>query len=117
VADAADLLDEEVDGFGRPVRGTCGLVVGEDLVTPAVDGAGEAGELGDVRVGCVLEEHHEPSSCGGKVGCGVDLGEQLASEPDGGDLARSPAAIPLRRRSQPRSFKFFQVINSSRRIP
>jgi hypothetical protein len=87
VADASDLLDEEVHGFGRPVRSTCGLVVGEDLVTPAVDGAAEAGELGDVGVGGVLEEHHEPSSGGGKVGCGVDLRQEFSGEPDGSDLA------------------------------
>jgi len=57
VADAADLLDEQVHGLGRSVRRATGLVVGEHLAVPAVDGAGEAGELGHVGVGGVLEEH------------------------------------------------------------
>lgn len=44
VADAADLLDEQVDGFGRSVGGAGGGVEGEGLVAPPVNGAGEATE-------------------------------------------------------------------------
>lgn len=62
MADAADLLDEQVDGFGRSVRCTAGAVVGEDLVSPTIDRSRETGELGDVGVGGVLEEHDQPPS-------------------------------------------------------
>src|SRR3954466_14917091 len=48
VTESSDLLDEQVDGFGRSVAGAAGGVEGEDLVTPPVDGVGEAGEFGDV---------------------------------------------------------------------
>src|SRR4051812_28479500 len=40
VTDAADLLDEQVDRLGRPVRQLRG-VVGEDLVLPGADGGGQ----------------------------------------------------------------------------
>jgi hypothetical protein len=56
VAEAADLLDEQVDGFGGSVGGAVGGVEGEELVAPAVDGASEPGQLGDVGVGGVLED-------------------------------------------------------------
>ena len=47
---------------------------------------GQTGELGDVGVGGVLEEHDQPPLRVREIGGGVDLGEQFAGEPDGGDL-------------------------------
>ena len=87
VAEAADLLDEQVDGFGGSVGGAAGGVEGEDLVAPAVDGVRKPCELGDVGVGGVLEEHDQPALRVGQVACGVDLGQEFAGEPDGGDVA------------------------------
>src|SRR5215204_5895846 len=87
VADATDLLDQQVDRFGRSVAGAAGGVEGEDLVAPAVDGAGEAGEFGDLDVGGVLEEHDQPTLGVGQVVGGVDLRQELAGEPHGGDFA------------------------------
>jgi hypothetical protein len=53
VPDALDLLDQEVDGFGRPVGDPVGVEVGQQLAVPGVDGAGQALELGDIGVGAV----------------------------------------------------------------
>ena len=55
-------VSTEVDGFGRPVRCAAGGVEGEDLVTPAVDGVSEAGDLRHVGVDGVLEEHEASGS-------------------------------------------------------
>jgi hypothetical protein len=49
VADAADLLDDEIHGFGRAVGGAAGGVEREDLVSPGIDGAREPGQLWDVE--------------------------------------------------------------------
>ena len=87
VAEAGDLLNEQVDGFGWFVAGATGGVEGEDLVAPVVDGVREPGELGDVGLRGVLEEHDEPSFRVVEAVGGVDLGEELAGEPDGGDVA------------------------------
>ena len=76
----------------RSLSGTWGLVISgslavlQDFVTPTVDRAGEACELGDLGVGGVLEEHDQaPLRVRKILGC-VDLGEQLSGEPHGCDL-------------------------------
>jgi hypothetical protein len=47
VADAFDLLDQQVHGFGWPV-GQAGAVPAQDLGFPAAHGGGEAAELDEV---------------------------------------------------------------------
>lgn len=66
VADALDLLDEKLHGFGRPVREP-GVVVGEDLVPPGGDGASESGQLGHLRFGAALVEPGEPAAGMGEI--------------------------------------------------
>ena len=91
-----------------------GGVVGEGLIRPAVDGASEAGQLGDVGLGGVLEEHDQATLGVGQVVGGVDLREQLAGEPDSGDLTiDAPAARPARSLSQPFALRLRHVISSS----
>ena len=68
VAEAADLFEEQVDGFGRSVRCAAGGVEGEDLVPPAVDGVREPGEFGDVGVGGVFETDQPAFRVGGVRG-------------------------------------------------
>ena len=90
----------------------------EDLVSPGVDGASKARQLGDVGVGGVLEEHDEPALGVGEVSGGVDLDEEFTGEPDRGDFAVGIT------RSEPGAEAFpavlgqvVQVRSSSRRIP
>ena len=91
VTDAANLLDEQVDGFGRSV-GTPGGVIGEDLVLPAGDGAGEPAEFGDVGIGAPQVERFEPTpGMGYALGC-VYLPKQLLTQGGGGDLTVGIAA-------------------------
>jgi hypothetical protein len=59
---AADLLGEHVHVLNAAVRGSAGSVVGEDLASPAVDGAGQSGEFGDFGVRAVLEEHDQAAA-------------------------------------------------------
>ena len=93
-------------------------MVGEDLVTPPVDGGGKAGQLGDIVVGGVLEEHDQaPLRVSEIVGC-VDLGEQLASQPDSGDLTVDVTSSETGAEIVPFPvIEVAHVINSSRRIP
>jgi hypothetical protein len=67
VADALDLLDEQVDAFGRAVR-VAGRVVGEDIWLPGSDGAGEAAAFAHVAVGAVRAEPLEVPPGDGAVG-------------------------------------------------
>jgi hypothetical protein len=87
VADAAEFFDDQVDGFGGAVIGAAGGAEREDFVTLGVDDASEPGELWDLGVGGVLEEHDQSSFRVGEIFGGVDLDEEFACEPDGGDFA------------------------------
>lgn len=79
VAVAADLLGEHVDVLDAAVRGPAGGVIGEDLGCPSVDRAGEAGDLGDLGFGAVLEEHDESAAGVRWVDRSVDVAEELLS--------------------------------------
>ena len=46
-ADAADLLDEQVDRFGGAVAGAVGVEVGQVLVPPSGQGPAQPGDFGD----------------------------------------------------------------------
>ena len=59
---SAGLLGEHVDVLDSAVRGASGAVVCEDFGCPAIDGASQAGELGDLGVGAVLQEHDESTA-------------------------------------------------------
>lgn len=60
VAVTADLLGEHVNVLDPSVRGAAGAVVGEDLLRPPVDGAGESGDLSHFGLRAPLPEHDEP---------------------------------------------------------
>jgi len=45
VADPLDVLDEQVDRFGRAVAGAAGGVPGQHLGLPAADGVGQPADL------------------------------------------------------------------------
>ena len=72
VGDAAVELDEPVDGFGAAVGGVGGVEVGKELAAPLLEGASDAGDLGD-RARC--EGGHDllgqAPACG-RVGLVVD---------------------------------------------
>ena len=84
VSVAAGCLGEHVQVLDASVRRLTGRVVGEHLVGPAVDRAGEAAELGNVDIGAVLEEHDQPAAGVGEVGGGVDLAQQFLGHDRGG---------------------------------
>ena len=87
VSVSAGLLGEHVDVLDPAVRGAAGRVVGEDLGCPAVDGAGESGQLWDLSVGAVLQEHDESTVGVRGVDRGVDLAQQLSGEDGRTDFA------------------------------
>ncbi len=60
-ADALDPLDQQVDGLGGAVAGSAGGEVGQQLVFPGGDGAGQAEQLGDVGVGAGPVEDLQPA--------------------------------------------------------
>ena len=47
VGEPADLLDDQVDGFGAAVGDAAGVEVGQHLLAPGLQGAAEPGDLGD----------------------------------------------------------------------
>ena len=47
MGEAADLLDDQVDGLGAAVGDAVGVEVGQHLCPPGTEGAAEAGNLGD----------------------------------------------------------------------
>ena len=86
VADAFDLFDEGVGRFGRPVGHSCGVEVGEQLVAPAVEGAGQPHQFGDLVGGDGGEPGQQPP-LGLSSGLGlVDQPEVLGGDPSSGDL-------------------------------
>ncbi len=48
VPDPFDLLDQAADGLGWPVGDSAGVEVGEQLISPSVDGSGQSAPLGDL---------------------------------------------------------------------
>ena len=87
VADAFDLLDQQVDALGGSVGETAGGVEREDLGFPGEDGLGEPDELGDLGVGDEVVERDETAAGVREIGCGVDLPAHLLGHPRGADLA------------------------------
>ena len=82
---AFDLLDAQVQAFGRPVR-CAGGVAGEDLGAPRGEGAAQGADLFDLVLGAagddLVEEH------GGGVGIAgeVDVAHRLFGQPRPEDL-------------------------------
>jgi hypothetical protein len=77
---APDFLGEHVNVLDASVRRSASEVVGEDLGPPPIDYAGELGQLGDLDVGAVLEEHDQPSAGVSDVVGGVHLAQKLLSD-------------------------------------
>jgi hypothetical protein len=72
VSDPLDLLDQPVDGFGGSVGDAVGVEVGEQLVAPGVDGAGQPDQFGYLVFGDVGEPAQQPSFGAGSVGFAVE---------------------------------------------
>ncbi len=85
-ADSLDALDEQVDGFGGAVAGSVGGEVGEQLVLPGGDGAGQAVQLGHRAVGAGGVEGEQPRPGLGEVAGAVDVAQLLGGDPRGRDL-------------------------------
>lgn len=68
-------------------------MIGEDLVTPSVDSAGEAGDFGDLSLGAPVKEHDQPPTGVGWVDRRVDVSEELLGDPRGADLAVGIAGL------------------------
>ncbi len=83
---AIKALDGFVYGFDGTVRGAAGTKVGQHLCAPAVEGGGQAGDLGNVDLGGPLEEHLEPGAGVEDVGGVVDVANQLLRGVGAGDL-------------------------------
>jgi hypothetical protein len=92
MTDAADLFDEEVDGFGGSV-GLAGGVVRQDLVVPGAHGSGQGVELGDPAfVAMAVELVEGPAGCL-LVSRRVDLAEKLHGQPGGGHISLGIAQL------------------------
>jgi hypothetical protein len=86
VADALDLLHEQVHGLGGSV-GEAGAVPAQDLVLPAAHGGGEAAEFVDFGSAALGVEAVEPPAGLAQGVGGVNLAEQFLGEVGGADLA------------------------------
>jgi hypothetical protein len=73
VADAADLLNQEVDGFGGSVAGSFGVEVCEEFLAPHGECAAEAGDFGHWAVQEVVDEFGGMRAACGQVGLGEGL--------------------------------------------
>lgn len=94
--DTLDFLDDQVDGFGGPVADAGVVERGEQLTPPGVQGACQAGQLRDMRVGAVhqeaVEELFGPSTVGGPV----EQAQVLGGDPRRGDLSARVAGVQAR---------------------
>jgi hypothetical protein len=86
VPDPLDLLDQEVDRFGRSVGDAAGVEVGQQLGAPGVDGAGQSLEFVDAGVGAVGEPGVEMLFGAGPVGAAVEQAQFLGGDPGLGQL-------------------------------
>lgn len=86
MADAVDLLDEQVDRLGRPVGGAGGVEVGQELGAPGPQRAAEAGDLGDWAAGQRLEDGERPPPAVLGVGRVIDRAQPLGGLPGDGDV-------------------------------
>ena len=84
---AADPLGEHVGVLDASVRRVAGVVVGEDLVSPPVDGPGETHEFGHVGVRAVGEGLVEAPVGVCLVTRGVHLSEELLGQDRSADFA------------------------------
>src|SRR5271157_6055448 len=87
VPDAQDFLDQQVDRFGGAVADSAGAEVGQELIAPGGEGAGQPAEFGNLRV----DTRHGPvvEAGGGLVTIAavIDRAQLLGGDPGGGDLA------------------------------
>ncbi len=83
--DAAGEFDEAVDGFGAAVVGAVGGEVGQERFSPLVEGAAEAGDLGD-RAGGKRREDLGGGGLGLWVAWLVDRAQVLRALPSDFDL-------------------------------
>src|SRR5215203_6459797 len=86
MSQAADLLDDEVDGFGAAVGDAGGVEVGQHLLAPRLEGAAEPRDLGD-RAGREAVQHLLADRPAGLRTGVVDRAELLIALPGQVDLS------------------------------
>ena len=101
MADAQDLLDQQVDGFGGPVADPAGVKVGQEFSPPGGDGAGQPTQLRHVGVDAC---HGPVVEAGGglvAVAAAIDCAQFLGGDPGGGDLAVMVAGLDADQKARP----------------
>jgi hypothetical protein len=80
VGQPADLLDDQIDGFGAAIGDSAGIEVGEHLLAPGLEGTTESGDLGN-WIGGEAGDHllSNPATLGGAAV--VDGAELLVALP------------------------------------
>lgn len=86
VTDSLDLLDQQVHRLGRAVGHPAGVEVGEQLIPPGVDGAGQAAQLGDLGIGATDEPVQQPLLGPVAAGLGEEQPQILGGDPGPADL-------------------------------
>jgi hypothetical protein len=87
MANALDLLDEQVDGLGGSVGAAIGDMPGQDLGLPGSHGAGQPGQLSDLDAFRPADEAVQRGPGRRRAGRGVDGPQQLLALPGRGQLA------------------------------
>jgi len=101
VSDALDFLDDQVDGLGRSVADAGVVEAGDQFIPPGVEGAGQAGQLGDTGVGAMGQQAVEQLLGAGVVRRPVEQAQVLGCDPPRGDLPGRAAALELREGLRP----------------
>src|ERR671912_2972675 len=86
MADPLDLLDQSVDGFGGSVGDAAGVEVGQQLVPPGVQGAGEPDQFGDLVLGDGGEPAQQPPFGPVPGRLSIQKPEVLGGDPGSADL-------------------------------
>jgi hypothetical protein len=96
VGESAGLLDDQVDRFGAAVGDPVGVESGQDVLLPLLEGAAEAGDLGDWAGGEGRDDVLGTSAALGRAVGLVDRAQLLVGMPGDGDLEAGVAGDQAR---------------------
>lgn len=95
---ALDVLDEQVESFGRTVR-RAGAVVGEDLAAPPGEGLAERADLGDLVGETPGDRLVQQQRCGVGIVGEVHVPDGLFRQPRAEDfvvgVGEAPCGLPV----------------------